>query len=775
VTASEYRQFIDRKAQLGSDDGFEPLWIPDWLFDFQKHLVEWAIRKGRAAIFADCGLGKTPMQLVWAANVVRKTHKPVLILTPLAVSHQTEREANKFDIGAERSSNGNVSAPIVITNYERLHYFDQADFGGVVCDECFPPDTEVDTLDPLDNTLTQVYIKDILPGNRIVNASGVDHVKHTRKRPIKRAVRIHAEHGDFICSENHPFFTLHGWTCATDLRPTDYLMATGEAMRLVRSDIQSHVLGLEMEPVLRKILLSEMANEPPETQSQGTHAGDVHQDTSGTQEVEGVIDGSRQGGVAGDIAKGQPFIGTVGEGEDQQAAEGNRSQANRTGGERSVVDRTAASVAGPATEHMDCGVCHNTREEATRFSELLQSGHRQPNPEDSDRMRRTLSSRTTKSNRPEEGRKACFSRVVSVEVLELGHPDLDRYRDADGHVYFYDIEATRHPSFSVQGVLVHNSSILKNYSGRRKAEITEFCREVPYRSLCTATAAPNDFWELGTSSEALGYLGHQDMLGKFFKQDTSKDHLGWGRTTYRFRGHAEQQFWQWVCSWARVCRKPSDLGFDDGEFTLPPLIETEHVISSSTPRSGMLFSTPARSLPEQREERRNTIKERCEAVAENVANHDGASVCWCHLNQEGDMLAKMIPNAMQVKGTQPDELKEERLLAFQAGEIPVLVTKPKIGCFGLNWQHCHNVVTFPSHSWEQYYQSIRRCLRFGQKNPVKVTVVTTEGERGVMSNLQRKARQADLMFDALCASANDALHIDGSHSFNQLEEVPPWL
>ncbi len=449
-----YADFIRNKSQIGGNAGFDPVWMPDWLFGFQQSLTEWSCRKGRSAIFADCGLGKGLIQLVWAENVVRKTNRPVLILTPLAVSHQFTREAEKFGIEVTRSQDGKHKGGIVVTNYERLERFDKSDFVAVSCDE---------------------------------------------------------------------------------------------------------------------------------------------------------------------------------------------------------------------------------------------------------------------------------------------------------------------------------SSIIKNYAGKRKAEITEFMRSMPYRLLCTATAAPNDFYELGTSSEALGYLGFQDMITRFFKQETAKDHLGWGRTKYRFRGHSQEPFWRWVCSWARVCRLPSDLGFENNGFALPPLVEVEHTIPVVYRRPGMLFVAPAQDLQEQREERRMTLRERCEKAAELAMAHDGSTVLWCHLNPEGDMLAKMIPGAQQVSGSMPDEQKEERLLAFQSGELKVLVTKPKIGCFGLNWQHCHNVVTFPSHSWEQYYQAVRRCWRFGQPKPVRVNIVTTEGELGVLKNLQRKATQANMMFDSLSRYANAALHIDRGTDAHKQEAIPSWL
>jgi hypothetical protein len=461
---SDYAAFLAAKTHYGADDGFAPLWMPEFLFDFQRDLVEWALLKGRAAIFADCGLGKTPMQLVWAQNIVEKTNGRVLIVTPLAVSAQTLREADKFSIEAARSIDGTARHGITVTNYERLEHFDADDFAGVVCDE---------------------------------------------------------------------------------------------------------------------------------------------------------------------------------------------------------------------------------------------------------------------------------------------------------------------------------SSILKNFDGVTKARVTEFMRMRPYRLLCTATASPNDYVELGTSAEALGVMGHLDMLGMFFRntQNDSVTHRNnpgrWRRYAdlqgqWRFKHHAEEPFWRWVCSWARALRRPSDLGFDDDGFILPPLIERATIVPCERPLGDRLFVDRAVGLREQREERRLTIEARCAAIAEKV-DHDQPALVWCHLNPEGDMLEKVIPDAIQVSGSQSDEEKEERLLAFVSGEARVLVTKPRIGAFGLNLQHCAHVTFFPSHSYEQYYQGIRRCYRFGQKRPVCVDIVTTEGELNVLKNLQRKAAQADAMFSALVKHMNDELHMKRDNPFVTREEVPAWL
>lgn len=457
-----YAAFLDRKAQLDGMHGFEPVWMPDFLFDFQRALVEWNLRKGRTATFADCGLGKTAMELVWAQNIVQRENSPVLLITPLAVSQQTMEEAHKFGIEAHVSRDGAVRPGINITNYERLHLFTASDFAGIVCDE---------------------------------------------------------------------------------------------------------------------------------------------------------------------------------------------------------------------------------------------------------------------------------------------------------------------------------SSAIKSFDGVRRAIVTDLMRKVKYRLLATATAAPNDFIELGTSSEALGYLGHMDMLGRFFVNDmnnsnTKGAYRGQKREAglkWRFKGHAEEHFWRWVCSWARACRRPSDLGFSDERFILPPLEEREHIVKARKLAPGMLFELPAEGLHEEREEQRRTVTERCERVADLVNGTGKPAVVWCHLNDEGKLLSKLIPGSVEVKGADTPEEKEETFVAFARGDVRVLITKPKIGAWGLNWQHCAHMTFFPSHSFEQYYQSVRRCWRFGQKQPVRVDIVTTESGHGVQENLQRKARQADEMFAALSQNMNNSLNIARSSSFNTPTEVPQWL
>ena len=468
--STPYADFLARKTQLGGDHGFAPTWLPDQLFDFQRHLVEWAVRRGRAAIFADCGLGKSAMQLVWAENVVRHTNRPVLILTPLAVGPQMVLEGKKFGVGCSRPAAGADLRPGIYTaNYERLHRFDPADFAGVVCDE---------------------------------------------------------------------------------------------------------------------------------------------------------------------------------------------------------------------------------------------------------------------------------------------------------------------------------ASILKHWSGATQKGVTRFLSKLPYRLLCSATPAPNDYVEMGTQSEALGGVTHSDMLAKYFRQlrDDEKKRLATPddvthsrRLSWRviqsfgqwvLKPHAFEPFWRWVASWARACRKPSDLGpYDDGRFVLPPLVRRAHEVEAPPP-PGHLFSVPAFGLNQERAERRRTLGRRTALVADLAAASDRA-VVWCHYNDEGDRLGREIPGAVEVRGSQSTEEKEEIILAFLAGQARVLVTKPKIAGLGLNLQHCAHVVTFVTHSYEQFYQCVRRCWRFGQSRPVTLDVIATEGEANVRKNMDRKERLAAQMFDAVIRNMNDAA-TDHARPTTP-PEVPQWL
>lgn len=450
----KYQDFLSQKTHLSGDYGFKPVFLPDILFPFQQHLVDWALLKGRAAIFADCGLGKSLMSLVWCRNVVEHTNGRTLIVTPIAVGHQFVREGEKFGIECRVSRDGKPAGEITVTNYERLEKFNPADYTGVVCDE---------------------------------------------------------------------------------------------------------------------------------------------------------------------------------------------------------------------------------------------------------------------------------------------------------------------------------SSILKNYKGVTKGVVIEFLKKMKYRLLCTATPAPNDPIELGTTSEALGYMGAMDMLGQFFKNNEKSLHPAFIGSKWTFKPHAEKAFWKWVASWARAVRHPSDMGYDDNGFMLPEMRLNRVVINRCAPLPGMLFSVPAVGLSQERQERKMTIEDRCNKVAEIVEGYD-CSVIWGDLNDETDLLEKIIPDSVNIKGGKNDlDKREEAFIAFADGEIKRLITKPKIGAFGLNWQHCRHMTFFPSHSYEQFYQGTRRIWRFGQKRPVVIDVVMSEAQERTFDNLLRKSEAADKMFDMLLRHMNNAMKIENKVNYTTPINIPSWL
>ena len=430
-----YEDFLFSKQQLTGNFGFDPLWMPDRLFDFQEYLTEWGLIKGRGALFVDTGLGKTLIQLVIAENIVRKTNGNVLILTPLAVAFQFIEEAKTIDMEIEHSKDGKFKSKIVVCNYERLHFFNSEDFEAVILDE---------------------------------------------------------------------------------------------------------------------------------------------------------------------------------------------------------------------------------------------------------------------------------------------------------------------------------SSILKNFDGAYKTQITEFMKKIKYRFLSTATPAPNDFIELGTSSEALGYLGYMDMLSKYFsnKENTLRPQdIG---TKWNLKPHATDSFFRWVNSWSMSVKNPSDLGFSDDMFILPELIKKHHKVKNENnlviDGQAHMFNFVAKTMPEVRQEQKATIPQRCEKAVE--LSEGKTSVYWTNFNRESELINELDFDAVEIKGSMSIEKKEEILLAFAKGEIKRIITKPKMTSFGLNWQHCNHTVYFPTWSYEQYYQAIRRFWRFGQKKPVCCNLVFSDGQERVLETLELKTNNSIKLQQRL----NDNLH-----------------
>lgn len=292
---------------------------------------------------------------------------------------------------------------------------------------------------------------------------------------------------------------------------------------------------------------------------------------------------------------------------------------------------------------------------------------------------------------------------------------------------------------SFAGVVLDESSILKNYTGKMRNQIIEMFNDTPYRLSCTATPSPNDYMELGNQVEFLGIMSRTEMLATYFIHDGSDT------SKWRLKGHAEDRFWEWVSTWAVVLTCPGDLGYPNDGYILPPMNMTEHIVEVKSGGEYSLFGGEiAKTLTERRDARRASLRERCEQAAEIIAqNPDEQWVCWCDLNSESELLAEFIPNSEEVRGSDKPEAKEDALIRFANGTLRVLVTKPSIAGFGMNWQQCHNMIFVGlSDSYEQMYQAIRRCYRFGQKRPVNVHIVTSAAEGAVKANVERKEQQA---------------------------------
>ena len=307
-----------------------------------------------------------------------------------------------------------------------------------------------------------------------------------------------------------------------------------------------------------------------------------------------------------------------------------------------------------------------------------------------------------------------------------------------------------------QGIVLDESSILKSFDGVFRNQIIETFSKTPYRLACTATPAPNDYMELGNHSEFLGALSRTEMLSTFFVHD------GGDTSKWRVKRHAERDFWRWICSWGVMMRKPSDLGYPDDAFILPELHVHDVTIEVQKPTEGMLFAMPASTLQERRQARSGSVEERAAEVARIVASKpDEPWLVWCNLNSESDAAVACIDGAVDIRGSDDREDKESRMLAFSEGVITKLVSKPSICGFGMNWQHCPNVVFFGlSDSYEQFYQAVRRCWRFGQNKPVHCYIVTSANEGAVTENIKRKEKDAARMAEEM---------VNNMHELNQKE------
>ena len=317
------------------------------------------------------------------------------------------------------------------------------------------------------------------------------------------------------------------------------------------------------------------------------------------------------------------------------------------------------------------------------------------------------------------------------------------------------------------GLVLDESSILKGEFGQLRNDITDYAGHIPYLLSATATPAPNDFTELLRQAEYLGVMLEKESKALFFTQD------GNSSNKFRLKRHAELDFWKWVSEWAIAMRKPSDLGYDDGAFVLPPLTMHEHVAHTPNYQQNTLFAMEATTLSEQRDANKYSLENRVQICADMVNASDEPWIVWCNLNYESEALRKAIPDAVEVKGSDKDEFKEDAMIGFADGRYRVLITKPSIAGFGMNWQHCANAAFVGlSHSYEQFYQAIRRNWRFGQKFEVNAHVIISEADGAVVRNIERKEQQSERLFDEIIKHMTPHARIKGEMTRNEMAYDP---
>jgi hypothetical protein len=332
------------------------------------------------------------------------------------------------------------------------------------------------------------------------------------------------------------------------------------------------------------------------------------------------------------------------------------------------------------------------------------------------------------------------------------------------------------------GVVLDESSLLKSFQGKTKAALIRAFRDAPFRLACTATPAPNDHMELGNHAEFLGVMRSAEMLSRWFVNDTSTASQKW-----RLKGHAAGHFWDWVASWARCVSKPSDIGLSDDGFILPELLTTNHEVAADRSigtgeeldGQSRLFRIPEMSATSIHKEKALTLDDRADAIASVVSAETGEPwIIWVHTDAEADAMRARLRDAIEVRGSMKADVKEDRLVAFSEGRERILITKPSIAGFGLNWQHCARMAFVGmSFSYESYYQAVRRCWRFGQSRPVHVHVAMADTEKAIFDTVARKSKDHSTMKTAMTAAMRRAMRSDSRKPYDASAgmTLPEWL
>lgn len=741
------------KSKRRGDINYDP---SPFLFDYQRDITRLAIRKRKFAAFIECGLGKTLVMLEFARHALEASGKPILLISPLMVVPQTIDEAERFYPGMEIKQVRpadlqdwlDKGSGIGITNFEAFNQpLRPGKLGGLLIDECFAPGTKVACVDDSGNRLEK-DIENILCGDKIINAAGVDEVIKTKRREVSHAIAVTA--GERItCSPNHPFFTQRGWVCAQDLRPGDSIAQTGTALRMVRGEFSSGYIGGRPAKVLQSILLSELENAGTDAHCQGPYAGNASQNRQEQISLASHNEGWSSTDQA--VCGNKTHADSRNAGEGEQDAAGHEAQTFRAWWERDRIDATAEDFAGCSVRELEGGVCCIAGPTTAGISHKLQARLGEHRTKGWHRIGRSDPSFT--ESRQEERCETGFVRVDGIEVLEPGHPELERCRNADGKLYFYDLEASRHPSYSVDGLLVHNSSMLKSHYGKWGTSIIQLGRGIEWKLALTGTPAPNDRIEYANHAVFLDACRTtNEFLARYFVNRGQTDNR------WELMPHALGRFYRDLSHWCIFLSNPAVYGWKDNAESIPPIhVNIHRVDMTAIQRQAVMDMTGTLFVGDiggigTRSKLGQIAKGKFagERIATNKPQfiHDliksfgkESTLVWCKYNDEQDQVAAALPGCANLSGDTPIEERLELIAAFKAGQIKSLVSKGKILGFGLNLQRAtRQVFSTLEDSYETYWQCVKRSNRVGSKLPLNAHVPITEVEEPMVQNVLRKAK-----------------------------------
>ena len=724
--------------------------MPDFLFDFQKDMTEWNLEKGRSAMFEDCGLGKTPQFLVWAQNVVMYTNKPVLILTPLSVAQQVVKEGIKFGVDCEQSKDGNFRKKIVVTNYERLHFFNQNDFSGIVCDECFPHDTPIDVFN-IDNSLTCKYIKDISVGDKIFNANGEDYVKEIYKRKIDRAIQISINGRRITCSENHPFFTINGWKLAKNLKKGDLLVKNNYAMSIMQLNFQSRTI---IEEILRNELLCEMENATTRDKSQNLYSGNCEENIYRAEEILKIKSSCCHSTNRAD-KKPLSVKESCCQEENIYEASTDEVETNRSRWQRKINTYTPKQTLEIIRQNMATRIFSIFRKKKKRVSYSLQNRHSSSSEENRNRSRWFLPhGRIEENSGQEKNQSFKFFRVGNIEIQKQ-RDNGKSSKDSQDYL-FYDLKIEDHPSYSVNNVLVHNSSKMKNNKAAITKKLLDINHHFAYRVIMSGTPAPNIETEYWAQMSFLNYgifhykfnafknqffhlsRGNQVMQGQFMTRATAREIFshGW---EYAITDKKREELMLCIKPYCHYAEKEKCLDLPDRidevrDIYMHPKqagiynqmkkhciaeIEGQDIVAQVALTKIMKLRQITSGFAFDDHGVARAIDGGSPKIAElqSIIEQTGKKqlIIWCQFHWEIEALRQIIGNCSVLYGKVPANKRQDEIDKFKSGENRFLIAHPKSAGHGLTFVNCNIEIFFSfSYSYEELVQAKGRIHRYGQ-------------------------------------------------------------